>query len=130
MLKHIDGHSRIYGNVSNKSGNKYEGNTETFSLNHYCSGEAESIIYFECICSLVCPACKVHLWPVWLYIQHSTRSHKRHNFQGKCIEHKMRVFTYSITLYKLSFIIRSSQRDILIYAHMSSCKLPVIPVVF
>jgi hypothetical protein len=48
----------------------------------------------------------------------------------KNIEHKMRVFISSITLWKTFFILRKIQRDIVINVKKSSCKVPVSVVRF
>jgi len=52
----------------------------------------------------------------------STLSHKRHEFRKKIIEHKMCVLILS----EILFILRRTERDVIIYEHRSSCKVPVI----
>jgi hypothetical protein len=105
--------------------------------NHCCRGKAISITYSKCV-------------SVALDIQHakgmhritlspvdcpalpyfSTLSHKRHDFMKKVIEHKMCVLILSTILSKTFLILRRNERDMVINIHMSSCKVPVMPVKF
>jgi hypothetical protein len=60
----------------------------------------------------------------------STLSHKRPDFQGKFIEHKICVSIFSTTLSKISLILRRIQPYIVINAKTSLCKVPLIIVGF
>ena len=60
----------------------------------------------------------------------STLSHKRHDFRKKTVDHK---FLSRISLQYLSqifSILRRIQRGVIINLHRSSCKVPVIVVIF
>jgi len=87
-------------------------------------------IFWVCVCSLGCPACKAHapychLWPVPLhYIFFSVFSHKRYNFGKKVTEHKMCALIFSITfVWNISILI--IQRDTIKNVYRSSYKAPV-----
>jgi hypothetical protein len=56
----------------------------------------------------------------------STLSHKRHDFRGKVIEHKMCVLIFCTTLVWRIFILGRIQRDIVINVHRSACKVPLL----
>ena len=60
----------------------------------------------------------------------STISNKRHDFQKKVIEHKMRFFIFSAILFETLLILRRIQRDIIINVHRYLCKVPVILLIF
>jgi hypothetical protein len=61
----------------------------------------------------------------------STLAHKRHDFRKNVIEHKMCVLIFSTKLFSETFLImRRIQRDTIINVHKSSCKVPVILVIF
>jgi hypothetical protein len=55
----------------------------------------------------------------------STLYHKRHDFRGKVIEHKMRVLILSTNLSETFLIIPKAEQDININILRSSCKVPV-----
>jgi len=93
----------------------HQRNTETRSCNHCCSGEAITIIYSECVCSLRYPAlqcaCAI-LSPVASTALHyfSTLSHKRHYFREKMTEYKIRFFSPQV-LCETFLILRRTERD-------------------
>jgi hypothetical protein len=104
-----------------KRGNfTYKRNIEARSRNHRCREKAISVTYSGCVF-------------VALVIQQAislpnffTLPHKRHDFLKNIIEYKMCVLIFSTTLSKIFLIVRRSERYILITAHTSSCKVPVI----
>jgi hypothetical protein len=53
-----------------------------------------------------------------------TLSHKRHDFRGKYINHKICVLVFSTNLSQTFLILRRIQRNIIINVHRASCKLP------
>jgi len=54
-------------------------------------------------------------------------SHKRHDFRENVIEHKMRVFRFSVQLLSETLLIlRIIKRDIITNVHISASKVPVI----
>jgi len=48
--------------------------------------------------------------------------HKRHNFWEEFIKIKCMFLTFSTLLFETLLIVRRTERDIIINAHMSSCK--------
>ena len=76
-------------------------------------------------------ACAVlyYLWPVWLHLFFHIISSKARFSGKKVIEHKMCALIFSIILSENVHILRRIQRDI-INVHRSSCKVPVILVLF
>jgi hypothetical protein len=76
-----------------------------------------------------CAILYCHLWPVWLYhiFPHYLITGK--NFGKKLLKMKC-VFWFSLRLLPETFLIlRSIQRDIIINAHESSCKVwPLLPI--
>jgi hypothetical protein len=60
----------------------------------------------------------------------STLSHKRHDFRKKFVEHKMCVLIFSPILSARVLILRRIQRHITINVYRSSCKVPVVLVIF
>jgi hypothetical protein len=61
----------------------------------------------------------------------STLSHKRHDFRKKVIDNKMSVLIFSLQLLSGTLLIlRRTERDIIINVRRSSCKVPVILVIF
>jgi hypothetical protein len=108
------------------------------SRNHCYRGKAISITHSKCV-------------SVALVIQYAKRmrhiilssvaclalpyfstlsSHKRHDFREKVTEYKMCVLIFSIILCATFLVLRIIQRDIIINAHRSSCKVPFIFVRF
>ena len=57
---------------------------------------------------------------------YSKLSHKLHDFRKNVIKHR---FSLQI-LYEIFLILRRIQRDVIINVHGSSCKTPVILVIF
>ena len=85
-----------------------------------------------CICSLRYSAWKAHapychLWPVRLY--HSFPYYHTNDtiFRKKVVDHKT-VFRFCLQLFSETFILLTVQQDIIMNAHWSSCKVPVILV--
>jgi hypothetical protein len=56
----------------------------------------------------------------------STLYHKLHDFREKVIEHKMCVLILSKTLSEIFVILRGIEKGIIINAHRSSSKVPII----
>jgi hypothetical protein len=113
----------------------YKRNIEARSSNHCCRGKAISITYCECVSvalviqhakrmrRIILPSVACLAVPYF-----STLSHKRHDFRKQVIEHEMcSDVLYNIYL-KILILIRI-QRDI-IHVHRSSCKVPIILVIF
>jgi hypothetical protein len=73
---------------------------------------------------------RVVMWPLWLYHIFSKISYKGNDFQKRVIDRKMCVLIFSTTLSETFLILRRFQRDIVIYVHRSSCKIPVILIRF
>jgi hypothetical protein len=59
----------------------------------------------------------------------STLSHKRYDVRENVVEHEMCVLISSTNLSETFLILRIIQRYIVINAHRSSCKVPVILVI-
>jgi hypothetical protein len=107
-------------------------------LNH-CREWKNKIYYIFWVCSCSYPACKAYgtilycnLWPVWIchiYFFFFTVYHKWHIFWKKGIEHKIYALIFSTTLSETFLILRGTKHDS-INLHRSSCKLPVISVIF
>jgi hypothetical protein len=107
------------------------------SRNHFCRGEATSIIYTKCV-------------SVTLIIQHAKRkrrvilslvasptlqrfftlSQKEHNCHKKNIENKMCVFICSTLFFQTSLILIRIRLYIIIKVYSYSCKVLVIRVIF
>jgi len=74
-------------------------NIKARSRNHYCRREAKLLhILNVCVCNLSYPACAAlyrHLWLVCRALPYfSTLPHKRHDFSGKKLEHKLCVLIF------------------------------------
>jgi hypothetical protein len=104
--------------------------------NHCCRGEAISITYSECVfVALVMQHAKfirrilVHLWPLWIY-----NIFPHYLINGKIFGKKLNikfVFGFSLQLLsKIFLILRRIQLDTVINVRRSSCKVPVIHVIF
>ena len=83
-------------------------NIEARSFNHFCSGKAIRITYFECVCVCVCvnsisyPACNAHApccrqYPAPLYNIFPHYLTNSTIFEETVIEHKMCVFVFCTT---------------------------------
>ena len=67
----------------------------------------------------------------WFFLQiFFTVSHKRHVFRKKHIEHKIFVLIFSTNLSETFLTLRGIERDMIINARLSTCKVPVILVRF
>ena len=60
----------------------------------------------------------------------STLSHKRHDFREEVIKHKMCVLILSTNFSEIFLILRKTERDIIINAHWSSCRIIMVFVRF
>jgi hypothetical protein len=105
-------------------------NIEARSHNDCCRGKVVSTItYYENVSCLSYQAWISHAQHCLALPYSSTLFHKRHNIRKKDTEYKTHILILSTT--SGTFIIpRSVQRDIVINAHRSSCKVPVILVRF
>ena len=88
-----------------------------------------------CVCSLRYPACNAHapyrhLCSSQLYYIFPHLSHKCQDFREKVIEHKMCVLISLQSLSEIFLVINRTERDIIINAHRSSSKVPIIRVRF
>jgi hypothetical protein len=115
-----------------------ECNTEVRSRNHFCCGKPISIIYTEGV--LVALGTQhamrmrsiIHchyLLRVWLYHVFFTLSHKRHDFRGTNLWniHVKCSFWFSLQLLsEIFFVVRRTERNIIINVHRSACEVPVI----
>jgi hypothetical protein len=59
-----------------------------------------------------------------------TLSHKWHHFQKKSVTEEKCAFGIRYNCYLKHLILRRNELRIIIYAHMSSCKVPVILIRF
>jgi hypothetical protein len=76
-----------------------------------------------------CAVLYCHLWPVRLY--HSFPHYLINDkIFGKTLLNIKRVFLFSQLLCEIFLILIRIQRDIIISVHTSSCKVPVILVIF
>ena len=68
---------------------------EARSCNHWCSGKAMSVIYYECVflALVIRHATRTVLCPALQYF--STLSHKLHNLKKNFIENKICVLIFS-----------------------------------
>jgi hypothetical protein len=113
----------------------YKRNIEGRSRNHCCRGKAISIRYSECVfVALVIHHAMRMRHIIFSYVAclavyiFSTVPHKRHDFREKVIEHKICFdFLYNFSQ-KHFFILRRSERGVIINVHRSSSKVPVILV--
>jgi hypothetical protein len=73
-----------------------------------------------------CVVLHCHLWPYPLYLLFQHYLTQKKDFQEKVIEHKMRIFLFSTNFLRNISHSKKNSRNILINAHGSSCKVPVI----
>ena len=59
----------------------------------------------------------------------STLSHKQHGFSGNIVEHK-NMFYFFLHFSGTFLVLRRAQQNIAVNVHTSSCKVPVILVIF
>jgi hypothetical protein len=78
---------------------------------------------------LFCTKLCCNLWPVWLYLIF-TLSHKGPNFQTTFFEHRICVSIFSTTFSETFLILRRIDENIIINLYRSSCKVPVILIIF
>ena len=109
-------------------------NIENLSRNHCCRRKNYTrYIFWVWVCSLSYPASQAHAPHniVICGLSCSTSSHKTARFSGKkFIKHKVCGLTFSTTFIVIFVILWRIQRDIIIFVHVSSCKVPVILVRF
>jgi len=130
--------ANVISNQHDRQGT-YKRNIEARSRNHCCRGKAKIITYSDrvfvaFIIQNTKRMSRIILSPVRLYhILH----HKRNDFRNIYIYiyiyilNKKYVFWFSLQLWSYTFLIlRRIQRDVIIYVHWSSCKVPVILVRF
>jgi len=96
----------------------YKRNIDARSCNHCCGGNAMSITYCECACSLSYPTCKAHTpychwWPDPLYIIFPHYLSKGTIF-GKTLLNTKCVFRFHLEcLYETFFILRRTERGMI-----------------
>jgi hypothetical protein len=115
----------------------YCGNhTKYTNKKHCCCGKAIAISYSVCVSvALTFQQATSHASydSVISKLAHFSTlglSHKRHNFREEVINIKCVFLIFSILLFETLLILRRSERDIIINAHLSSRKLPIILVRF
>jgi hypothetical protein len=97
----------------------YNVNIEAQSCNHCCRGKTINIKYYECVFAALVIHMEIASFlrrimspvacPALPYF--STLSHKRHDFQKKIIEHKMRFSIFSTTyVWNISYFKNDSAR--------------------
>ena len=101
-------------------------------------GSLKSFIFWACVCTLCCTACKAHascvwchLWPEWLYYIFFPR----YLIKGTIFEERFFnincVFSFCLqVLYETFLFMKIMQHYVVINIHMFSCKVPVILVRF
>ena len=85
--------------------------------------------YLECKLHLFCTKLYCHMWPVWLY-HIFTLLHKGHNFQTTFFEHRICVLIFSATFSETFLILKRIEEDIIMHVYRSSCKVPIILIMF
>ena len=117
----------------NRTGNSLERNNETRLCNHYCYGKATGTTYFECLsvaldiqhamhmCHTV--VCGLSGRTIFFHIISMNNT----IFEKKVIGHKI-CFVFLQFLSEIFLILRKNERDMIIHAYWSSCKVPVIVV--
>ena len=112
-------------------------NGEARSRNNCCRVKAVSIMYSECVSvALVSQQTKrmrliILSFMACLYLPYFyTLSHKRHDLLKKVITGEVHALFFSTSLFETFFIIRKTERDVIINIYWSSCEAPVIIVRF
>jgi hypothetical protein len=112
-VRSMDKETQLLRSILSKTGNVR--NVEACSCNHCCSGKALHILSvclwplvssMQCTCAILsfvaCPALQYF----------STSPHKRHDFRGGVIEHKMRALIFSKTfVWNISHSKKSWERN-------------------
>ena len=115
----------------------YKHNIESRSRSHCCRGKAMIITYSESVfVALVILHAKRMRHIVWLSVaclavpSFSTVSHKRDDFRKILFEHKVCLLIFCTISSGTFLILRRTGRNMIKNVHLSSCKVPVIPVRF
>ena len=110
-------------------------NTLGLSFNQCCSGNAIHVTYCQCVSlTLVIQhtmrvGLNCHLWPVWLY-HIFPRQFISDTIFGITLLNIRHVFWLSPHLSETFLILRRTGRDMINKEYRSSCKMPVIHVIF